>query len=44
MMQARHARAYAEHHFNIGYIGDRFLQLLQEPNPSTATQLAETYS
>jgi colanic acid biosynthesis glycosyl transferase WcaI len=26
---ASHARAYAEQHFDIGYIADRFLKLLQ---------------
>src|SRR5580698_501541 len=26
---AQHARAYAERHFNIGYIADRFLSLIQ---------------
>ncbi len=28
-VQATHARAYAEKHFEIGYIADRFLKLLQ---------------
>ena len=29
LSHAQHARAYAERHFNIGYIADRFLSLIQ---------------